>query len=280
MFKMLKYLFIIIILFGVMGCSGLKGSAPPSSPVLDIKHQTDFYLLGADHHRLCDGRRGCIGVALEGDLKSTRILSDCGGSIPTTLIPAPDPDKKQTLLIIPVSFECYPKHLDNTDRFGINFERENDKKQQKFTFGVRSYFLQDFIVIDDMETGLYFINSYYFYTHDGVREHEFSEYFESAETGDGKIKPREEIRKRHASSWFLENLKTRNLKFKNQKLKLEMKDKHVNTLNYKIVLWEYLGKSGGCCDFQFYLKNTNDSSRNDLIAKLKKIENFEKWELQ
>ena len=59
-----------------------------------------------------------------------------------------------------------------------------------------------------------------------------------------------------------------------------MKDKHVNTLNYKIVLWEYLGKSGGCCDFQFYLKNINDSSRNDLIAKLKKIENFEKWELQ
>ena len=53
-----------------------------------------------------------------------------------TNFPLPDPSKKDTLLLIPVSITLVHN---SKDKFGITFEREYDKKQKKLTFS-QSYY--------------------------------------------------------------------------------------------------------------------------------------------
>ena len=171
-----------------------------------------------------------------------------------TKFPLPDPSKKDTLLIIPVSIMT----IHNTkDKFGVTFVRENDEKQLKLTYSQSYYQNKDYILIEDIEPGTYYVQSLSFFTRSG-KETEKKNY--------------------HDDSKGFERRNNRgNFEFSKNPIRFELKDNHVTIPKFKIEFWEEK-KNGRCCSVYLYLiNNIDDLSRNLLIDELKKLENFNKW---
>ena len=174
-----------------------------------------------------------------------------------TNFPLPDPSKKDTLLLIPVSITIIHN---SKDKFGITFEREYDKKQKKLTFSQSKYQSKEFILVEDMEPGTYYVQSLSFFTRSG-KESVITNYHDGSNGSERKKnKGKAEFRKK-------------------PRVRFELKDNHVNIPKFKIEFWEEK-KEGRCCQIYLYLiNNFDDLSRNQLIDELNKLENFKKWEL-
>ena len=170
--------------------------------------------------------------------------------------PLPDPSKQDTLLIIPVSITSIFK-MKYFDKFGVTFVRDNDEKQLKFTYSLSHYQNKDYILIENIEPGKYYIQSVSFIS------------------GYGKVNEKKNYH--DGSKGFERRYNRGNLKFSKNPIRFELKDNHVTIPKFKIEFWEEK-KNGRCCSVYLYLiNNIDDLSRNLLIDELKKLENFNKW---
>jgi len=189
-------------------------------------------------------------------LKVTIIFVFLSTIFSCTKFPLPDPTKKDTLLIIPVSITLVHN---SKDRFGLTLVRENDEKKLKFTFSQSNYKHLDYILIENIEPGTYYFHSLSFFTRSG-RETEKKNYHDGLKGFDRRDN-------------------RGNFEFSKNPIRLELKDNQVTIPKFKIEFWEEK-KNGRCCSVYLYLiNNIDDLFRNQLIDKLNDSENFNKWKL-
>ena len=179
-----------------------------------------------------------------------------------TKFPLPDPAKKDTLLIIPVSITSIFK-MNHFDKFGLTFVRDNYDNKLKFIYSLSHYQNKDYILIENIEPGTYYVHSVSFISGFG-EESEYSNEYQTYHD----VQKGFERRNNHG-----------NFQFSKKRIRFELTDNHVTIPKFKIEFWNEK-RNGMCCSVYLYLiNNIDDLSRNQLIDKLKDSESFNKWKI-
>ena len=175
---------------------------------------------------------------------------------PEKLIPKPDSAKNNnTLLIIPASVEYPDKYFGgNNQNFTFQFIEKSTNK--KFDFTITPIRGEKFIIIKNIEPGIYIFEKIKFPGDDG---HESKRYVIGSSPRTKKD---------------LDKSSTDNL----NNLSIEIVNNKATIVNFKYVYWKesYQGK---CCGYYSIIEEINNEEIRKSINDLMSFENFDKWEI-